>query len=81
MKLNQFPVDDISNELKAQYPNAESLILSKSLRNNIEKGKIDTVVTAVIGFKNGIKPDKQKIENWLKARTKNDKLILFYENI
>lgn len=67
-----YPITDISKELKIQYDYMTNLAMGNLLNQNG-----DTVTYAVASFekKLGTK-DLDKIENWLKVRTKSDSVIL-----
>jgi len=67
-----YPIDEISQELKIQYENLQNLSLG-----NMMNQKSDTITYAVISFKNKVnRKDIEKIEQWLKLRTKADTLVV-----
>ena len=75
LKVVKYPVDDISNELSIQYDNLQQFILGDLISKNHETQKDDTVCYALLKFsKKMSKKDQQKLESWLKVRTKADSL-------
>ncbi|MFY0654516.1 MAG: DUF389 domain-containing protein [Cyclobacteriaceae bacterium] len=75
LKREKYPVEDISTELEIQYDNLEQFLLGDMIAPNKETLKDDTVCYALLKFSKRIsKKDQQKLEAWLKARTKADSL-------
>ena len=67
-------------ELKVLYPSVKSVSISHALELTVDSVRIDTVTLAVLKF--GKHPDtheKEKITEWLKARTGAKKLRLIAE--
>lgn len=67
-------------ELKVLYPSVESVALSHAIETTVDSLRTDTVTLAVLKF--GKHPDareKNKITEWLKARTGATKLRLITE--
>lgn len=72
MESSIYPISDINSELKIQYSQLSNLALGDILN---QSG--DTITYAVASFdKKLYNKDLQKIEDWLKLRTKADSLIL-----
>ncbi len=68
----QFPIADISNELKVQYPALKSFSMGEVITSTN-----DTLTHALITFSR--RPgytDRKKISDWLKLRTKADSLLV-----
>lgn len=67
-------------ELKVLYPSVETVSISHAVDLSVDSGKADTITLAVLKF--GRHPDgreKEKITEWLKARTGAKKLRLIVE--
>ena len=67
-------------ELKVLYPTVKSVSISHAIESVVDSARTDTVTLAVLRF--GKKPDareKEKITEWLKARTKAKRLRLIAE--
>ncbi|MCI1648322.1 MAG: TIGR00341 family protein [Bacteroides sp.] len=67
-------------ELKVLYPSVKTLSIAHTLEVSIDSARVDTVTLAVLGFEK--KPnihEKEKIAEWLKARTKAKRLRLIVE--
>jgi len=70
-------VEDISNELKAEHSNVTEFTLMKNPIVNMDSMRLDTVVFGYVKFsKRPIKEETDRLERWLKARTKADSLKL-----
>ena len=70
----------LAPELKVLYPSVKSLAISHAIELTVDSARTDTVTLAVLKF--GKHPDadeKQKINDWLKARTGARKLKLLVE--
>lgn len=72
MQARQYPINDLTAELRIQYDDLASLSMGDMLNQNS-----DTLTYAVINFRRK-KSSKEvgKIENWLKVRTKADTLVV-----
>ena len=71
------PVEDISNELKAEHSNVTEFTLMKNPIVNMDSMRLDTVVFGYVKFsKRPKKEETDRLERWLKARTKADSLKL-----
>lgn len=72
MQAHQYPITDLTQELRIQYEDLTTLSMGDMLNQNS-----DTLTYAVINFKRR-KSNKEveKIENWLKIRTKVDTLVV-----
>ena len=69
----RFLGNDIAKEAKINYPKIRKFSLNRSLITNLEKNSIDTLLIAYAEFSG--KPtneEKDKLNNWLKIRTKSD---------
>ncbi len=67
-------------ELKVLYPTVKSVSISHAIESVVDSARTDTVTLAVLKF--GKRPDareKEKITEWLKARTKAKRLRLIAE--
>lgn len=67
----------MGQEMKVLFPEVRTISLSKSLQLNVDSARADTLTFAIVGC--GKKPshtEKNKMEQWLKARTGTEKLQL-----
>ena len=67
-------------ELKVLYPSVKSVSISHAFELTVDSVRIDTVTLAVLKF--GKHPDareREKITEWLRARTGSEKLRLIAE--
>lgn len=67
----------MGQEMKVLFPEVRTISLSKSLQLNVDSARTDTLTFAIVGC--GQKPshtEKNKMEQWLKARTGTEKLQL-----
>ena len=76
--------DESSNslipEMRALFPEVKSVGVSRMIETNVETLKADTIEVALIDFeKHPSRKELDKIEQWLKARLKTDKLRLIVE--
>jgi uncharacterized hydrophobic protein (TIGR00271 family) len=71
---------DVGAELHAQYPNVLDALISEATEWKAGTGasKQKVIVLAIKTKKPLKKADKQRIENWLKVRTKSDKVQIIY---
>ncbi len=77
MKQMQLPLTDISNELKAQHSNVKEFAINSTIITNFVTNQPDTTYLAFASFTS--RPSRAEItrmENWLKARIKSEKLKL-----
>lgn len=77
MQTEAYPIEDITAELNVQYSGIQSLVIKDAELFRAGDNSIDTVCFALLSLKK--KPtstQKKKIEEWLKVRTKNDRLEL-----
>jgi uncharacterized hydrophobic protein (TIGR00271 family) len=73
----RFLGNDIAKEAKINHPKIRKFSLNRSLITNLEKNSIDTLLIAYAEFSG--KPtneEKDKLNNWLKIRTKSDTIGL-----
>jgi hypothetical protein len=72
VQKRNYPIKDISDELKIQYENLVNLSIG-----DMPNQSSDTVTFAIAQFKPKLKSNEQvKIEKWLKLRVKADSLVL-----
>jgi uncharacterized hydrophobic protein (TIGR00271 family) len=77
LKGNMYPTADISAELRIQYPALNGLAISTTPKFSLKEEKMDTVCLVVASFsKRPASRDIKKISDWMKLRTKNEKLEL-----
>jgi uncharacterized hydrophobic protein (TIGR00271 family) len=72
---------DIAAELRAQYPAAEAIFVSEGLEFTTG---VDRKSLYQLGIRSRVrlsKADQQRIENWFKARTKTDEVLVGFEVI
>ena len=67
---------DIDLELRAQYPNIASIFLSDGVDLHPDGTKTKLVQLTVRSTKSIPSADKTRIENWFKARSKSDAVVL-----
>ncbi|OEK01126.1 TIGR00341 family protein [Roseivirga sp. 4D4] len=73
MQSRQYPVNDISEELRIQYDDLNEFSLMDGYVRNLSNDKIDTICFAMVNFTNDHpKSDYQKVSRWLKQRLKVD---------
>ncbi len=76
-KSQALPSDDIVAELKALQPKITEFTINRNLVYRPKENAVDTAIVACISFEGRLKQtDKKKIEEWLKARTKSDKVVI-----
>lgn len=78
-KLGDFSFKEISQEVKVNYENVETLSFANMISTNF--AKIDTIPTFSISWKNNVvnrvkKAETEKIRNWLALRLKLDTLAV-----
>ena len=77
LKSESFPVQDISNEIKALNKNLVEFTVSKNIYTDFSKQKTDTLAFAYAKFKKRPTASELKsLKEWLSARTKNDNIKL-----
>ena len=77
LKSESFPVEDISNEIKALNKNLVEFTISKNIYTDFAKQKTDTLAFAYAKFKKRLTASELKsLKEWLSARTKNDNIKL-----
>ena len=77
LKSESFPVEDISNEIKALNKNLVEFTISKNIYTDFSKQKTDTLAFAYAKFKKRPTASELKsLKEWLSARTKNDNIKL-----
>ena len=70
----------MGKEMKVLFPMVKTLSISKSLQMAVDSVRMDTVTFAIVGCSHTpSKSDKDKMGNWIKARTGADKLHLIVE--
>ena len=86
-KLSAFATDtlavrDITVEMRTLVPDLHDVTLSKAVRYNTDKTPTDTLVLCVMHLNKGKKlaaGERERIEQWLRVRTKTDSLKLYTE--
>jgi uncharacterized hydrophobic protein (TIGR00271 family) len=77
LKSESFPVEDISNEIKALNKNLVEFTISKNIYTDFAKQKTDTLAFAYARFKKRPTASELKsLKEWLAVRTKNDNIKL-----
>ena len=77
LKSESFPVQDISNEIKALNKNLVEFTISKNIYTDFSKQKTDTLAFAYAKFKKRPTASELKsLKEWLSARTKKDNIKL-----
>ncbi|MFK7899547.1 MAG: TIGR00341 family protein [Cyclobacteriaceae bacterium] len=77
LKSKIIPLDDISAELKASYPNVKEFTMGNSVLEYLDTFKKDTLTIAYVNFKKRpSSSERKRLENWLKARSKAKALKL-----
>ena len=75
-------VRDITVEMRTLVPDLHDVTLSKAVRYNTDKTPADTLVLCVMHLNKGKKlaaGERERIEQWLRVRTKTDSLKLYTE--
>ena len=86
-KLSAFATDtlavrDITVEMRTLVPDLHDVTRSKAVRYNTDKTPADTLVLCVMHLNKGKKlaaGERERIEQWLRVRTKTDSLKLYTE--
>ena len=86
-KLSAFATDtlavrDITVEMRTLVPDLHDVTLSKAVRYNTDKTPTDTLVLCVMHLNKGKKlaaGERERIEQWLRVRTKTDSVKLYTE--
>jgi uncharacterized hydrophobic protein (TIGR00271 family) len=77
LKGSQFQSQEIGSEIKILYPDLEAFTLNRTLYLKLDSMKQDTTYLALAAFKKAPpKQDIQKLEEWLRARIKTDKVMV-----
>lgn len=71
--------EDISAELRAQYPVVTSIIVSEGIELLSDSTKRPLIQLGVKSSKSLSADDKARVENWFKARTKSDAVVLSFD--
>ncbi len=80
LKLESFPVVDISTEIKALNKNLVEFTISKNIYTDFAKQKTDTLAFAYAKFnKRPTASELKSLKEWLSARTKNDNIKLIVQ--
>jgi uncharacterized hydrophobic protein (TIGR00271 family) len=80
LKSESFPVQEISNEVKALNKNLIEFTISKNIYTDFAKQKTDTLAFAYARFKKRPTASELKsLKEWLSARTKNDNIKLIVQ--
>ena len=77
LKSESFPVQDISNEIKALNKNLIEFTISKNIYTDFAKQQTDTLAFAYARFKKRpTASELKKLKDWLSKRTKNNNIKL-----
>lgn len=77
LKGSQFQNQEIGAEIKILYPDLEAFTLNRTLYLKLDSMKQDTTYLALAAFRKvPSKKDIRKIEEWLRARVKTDKVMV-----
>jgi uncharacterized hydrophobic protein (TIGR00271 family) len=77
LNSNQNQSREIASEVKALYPDLQAFTLNKTLYLKLDSMKQDTTFVALAAFKRPLsKNDMTKLETWLKARVRSQKVIV-----
>jgi uncharacterized hydrophobic protein (TIGR00271 family) len=80
LKSESFPVEDISNEIKALNKNLAEFTISKNIYKNFKSEKTDTIAFAYAKFvKRPSGSELKSLKEWLTTRTKNQNLKLIVQ--
>ena len=72
--------EKMGQEMKVLFPEIRTISVSKSLQLAVDSAQIDTLTFAIVSCrKQPSEQEKEKIAEWLKARTATDKLRLIIE--
>uniref|UniRef100_UPI004047CBA0 TIGR00341 family protein n=1 Tax=Mariniflexile sp. TaxID=1979402 RepID=UPI004047CBA0 len=81
LKAKDYPIDDISAELRVQYPTLTSLAISNAEIFDPAENKMDTTCFALLSFsKKPRSSDLKKIEEWIAVRTKNKQVEVIFRD-
>ena len=70
----------MGREMKVLFPMVKTISVSKSLQLAVDSARMDTVTYAIVGCTHvPSKQEKEKMSNWLKARTGAEKMHLIVE--
>ena len=82
-KLSAFATDTLAvRDMRTLVPDLHDVTLSKAVRYNTDKTPADTLVLCVMHLNKGKKlaaGERERIEQWLRVRTKTDSLKLYTE--
>ena len=80
LKSESFPVQDISNEVKALNKNLIEFTISKNIYTDFAKQQTDTLAFAYAKFKRRPSSSElKKLKDWLSERTKNNNIKLIVQ--
>lgn len=72
---------DVTRELAVIEPSVEQAYISRSLVYNNEGAVLDTMVVCIVRFKEGAaETDTERMEQWLRARTKTENVKLYTDD-
>lgn len=80
IKQAQVPLDEIGEELIALHPNVRKFTIQPGILKDFQSNQMDTTYIAYVDFSQ--RPNTQernRMENWLRARLKTEKLKLIIE--
>lgn len=68
---------DVAKEAKINHPSLKKFSLGRSIFTDLEKNETDTLISAYASFQPQLKRGEiEKLQNWLKIRTKSDTVAL-----
>jgi hypothetical protein len=71
--------DDIFSELRAQYPNVVSIFVGDGVVLSPDSAKIKIIQLSIKSEKTFSNLEKARIENWFRARVKNDNVFVAFD--
>lgn len=80
IKSSQFDVNDFADEAKTIFVDMTEFTVSDNVIKSMEDQQLDTMILAYAKFKSKVsEEDQQKLTNWIKVKTKHDKVKLIIE--
>ena len=77
MNSSTLPLRDIANEAKAAYPGLQNMTMNRSLCFTKDDSPPDTAIVALVSFDRTLGEDEEeRLNKWIKVRTKMDSVIL-----
>jgi uncharacterized hydrophobic protein (TIGR00271 family) len=80
LKDNTFDINEYADEAKAIFTGLTEFTVSDNVLKSMEEGKLDTMVLAYAKFDKKVsKEERQKLENWIKVKTKHSSIKLIVD--